>query len=163
TGASPGARPCTVPKRSMLASYPMPASCARSHIRASRSAGVSAGRCTPVPSRPKLRSVSSVESRRSALIWVMPNAASDLNGAAADFDERPDLRLDRAGLDALRGPEVLDRNADRFVIGDLVRAFTPWAPAGDHLGDLRHVGLAQGAFAERNLQVAGVREAVGAA
>src|ERR1700730_15583521 len=138
----------------------MPASCARSHSRASRSAGVSAGRCTPVPSRPKLRSVSSVESRRSALICVMRDTTSELNWVSADVEQRPDLRFDCTGFDPLRGKDVLDRNADRFVIGDLVFIDSTLVPTGDHFGDLRHLALTQDAFAERDLQVPGVFEAI---
>src|ERR1700674_2221008 len=141
----------------------MPASCARSHSRASRSAGVSAGRCTPVPSRPKLRSVSSAESRRSALICVMRDTTSELNPVSADVEHRPDLRFDCTGFDLLRGKDVLDRNGDRSVIADLVLIDPTLAQTGDHSRDLRHLALTQDAFAERNLQVPGMFEAIGAA
>ena len=49
------------------------------------------------------------------------------------------------------------------VIGDLVRIDPTLAPTGDHLRDLRHLALTQDAFGERNLQVPGMFEAVGAA
>src|SRR5262252_2204659 len=161
-GASPGARPRTVPNRSRRASNPSSASRARSHSRASRSAGVSAGRCTPVPQLPMFRSASSVATSLVGLISII-TLRSKMNRVAADFEHRSDPGRNGPGFDPLCGPKVLDRNADRLVVGDLLRSLAPGALPGDDLGDLGHIAVVQDAFAERDLEVPGMLEAVGAA
>src|ERR1700722_8715004 len=64
-----------------------------------------------------------------------------LCGFRADFDDRSDLRLDRPGVDALRRPDILDRNADGFVVRDLVCIFAARPLAGYHLGNLRDIAI----------------------
>src|SRR5262249_1503178 len=81
----------------------------------------------------------------------------------ADFEHGSDPGRNSAGFDSLCGPKILDRNADRLVIRDLLRRLAPGALPGDDLGDLRYVASPQDTFAERELEVAGVLEAVGAA
>src|SRR5262249_58759713 len=88
---------------------------------------------------------------------------SKTNRVAADFEHGSDSGRNGTGFDPLCGPKVLDRNADRFVVGDLLRRLTPGALPGDDLGDLRHVAFSQDTFAEWDLEVASVLETVGAA
>src|SRR3982074_2204518 len=85
---------------------------------------------------------------------------SSLTRLPADFKNRPDVRRDRAGFDPLGGLDILNGHADRFVISDLICILTTGTLAGDHLRDLRYLALSQDAFAERNLQVAGMLEAI---
>src|SRR4051812_14108152 len=85
---------------------------------------------------------------------------SSLTRLPADFKNRPDLRRDRAGFDPLGGPDILNGHADRFVISDLRCILTTGTLAGDDLRYLRDLALSQDAFAERNLQVAGMLKAI---
>jgi hypothetical protein len=61
----------------------------------------------------------------------MGGATSKLRRLSANFKNCSDLSLDRAGFDPLGGPDVLNRNADRFV-GDLIRVIAPAALTGDY-------------------------------
>src|ERR1700678_1593952 len=100
-----------------------------------------------------------VPSRRAA---DPPGAARvKLCGFPTDFDDRSDLCLDRPGFDALRRPDILDRNADGFVVRDLVCIFAARPLAGYHLGNLRDIAITQDTFAQRDLQVSGVFETIG--
>src|ERR1700748_2449662 len=86
-----------------------------------------------------------------------------MNRTAADFEYRSDAGRNGAGFDPLCGAKVLDRDADRLVVRNLPRTLAARASPGGDLGNLGHVAVAEDPFPERDLEVAGVLEAVGAA